>query len=148
AEWARSIGNATPFSVSVNLSVHQIVEPEFVETVDRILRDSGLAPRRLCLELTESALMRDPAEAACVLGRLKQLGVGLAIDDFGTGYSSLLYLRGFPVDALKVDRSFVAGVATTPRDRAIVQAVVSLAHALGIKATAEGVADADQLAQL
>src|SRR5207249_10457297 len=70
AEWARSISDTTPFSVSVNLSVHQIVEPEFVETVDRILRDSGLAPRRLCLELTESALMRDPAEAACVLGRL------------------------------------------------------------------------------
>ena len=148
AAWTRWFDDDTPFSVSANLSVLQVLDPEFVETVERILRESGLAPARLCLEITESVLMRDPAGAARVLGRLKELGVGLVIDDFGTGYSSLLYLRGFPVDALKIDRSFVEGMTADPRDRAIVQAVVSLAHALGITTVAEGVEHEAQLEQL
>ena len=131
----------------MNLSARQVDHPELVATVERVLSVAGLPPENLTLEITESALMRDAVTALEVLRALKTIGVSLAIDDFGTGYSSLSYLQRFPLDILKVDKSFVDEL-----DRAqgveIVAAVVNLAHALGLKVVAEGVESAAQLAAL
>jgi EAL domain-containing protein (putative c-di-GMP-specific phosphodiesterase class I) len=100
---------------------------------------SGLPPERLCLELTETALLRDELAAAHTLSRLRGLGVGVALDDFGSGYSSLLYLKHLPIDALKLDQAFVAGLPTDRYDLAIVQAISTLARQVGIEVVAEGV---------
>jgi EAL domain-containing protein (putative c-di-GMP-specific phosphodiesterase class I) len=113
-----------------------------------VLADSGLDPTMLCLEITESVLMEDAGTSRSALEALREVGVRLAVDDFGTGYSSLLYLRRFPVDILKVDRSFVAGLVESPEDGAIVSGVVGLAHALGLTAVAEGVESPAQEARL
>jgi EAL domain-containing protein (putative c-di-GMP-specific phosphodiesterase class I) len=116
--------------------------------VARALVESALDPNLLCLEITETVLMEDAGSSRTALDSLKALGVQLAVDDFGTGYSSLLYLRRFPVDILKVDRSFVSGLGQSPADTAIVAGVVGLAHALGLVAVAEGVETAEQAARL
>ena len=145
ASWS---GNGDAAAVSVNLSARQLSRPDLVDAVDRALRESGLNPDRLWLEITESVLMEDPDAAVNALERLRALGVHLSVDDFGTGYSSLAYLRRFPVDALKVDRSFVAGLGRDPEDSAIVEAVVSMAHSLGLSVIAEGVETDEQLARL
>ena len=134
-----------PPVVGVNLSARQIQQPDLVESVERILRETGLEPSLLRLELTESAVMADPEGAAATLRRLKGLGVQLALDDFGTGYSSLGSLRRFPIDLLKIDRSFVAGLGQDEADEAIVQAVVEMAPALGLRVVAEGVETPRQL---
>lgn len=136
-----------PASVEVNLSARQIDHPELVRTVERILASTGLPPERLTLEITESALMRDAVSALGVLRALKSLGVALAIDDFGTGYSSLSYLQRFPLDILKVDRSFVDELERQ-EGREIVAAVTNLAHALGLAVVAEGVERPTQLEAL
>jgi EAL domain-containing protein (putative c-di-GMP-specific phosphodiesterase class I)/PAS domain-containing protein len=130
--------------VAVNLSTRQLTDGSIVATVADALEISGLKPARLVLEVTESALLEDPERAIGYLIDLKALGVGLAIDDFGTGYSSLLYLKRMPVDALKLDRTFVAGLGEDDGDAAIVSSVVSLAHAFGIQAIAEGVETEEQ----
>ena len=135
-------------AMAVNVSARQLQDPHLVNAVDSALRASGLDPSGLVLEITESATVSDTEAAIARLEELKALGVGLAIDDFGTGYSSLSYLRRFPVDQLKVDRSFVAGLTTSSQDRAIVASVISLGHALGIQVVAEGVETTDQLAAL
>jgi diguanylate cyclase (GGDEF)-like protein/PAS domain S-box-containing protein len=145
ASWS---GDGDAAAVSVNLSARQLSRPDLVDVVDRALRESGLNPDRLWLEITESVLMEDPDAAVNALERLRALGVHLSVDDFGTGYSSLAYLRRFPVDALKVDRSFVAGLGRDPEDSAIVEAVVSMAHSLGLSVIAEGVETDGQLARL
>jgi diguanylate cyclase (GGDEF)-like protein len=134
--------------VAVNLSARELVDPRFVTTVAHTVRRAGVNPRRLCVEVTESDVMHDPGAAAVTMGALRQLGVRFAIDDFGTGYSSLAYLKRLPADYLKVDRSFIDGVAHDPDDRAIVRAVLALADAVGLDVIAEGVEDADQLAEL
>jgi diguanylate cyclase (GGDEF)-like protein len=140
--------------ISVNLSARQLSDPDLVTTVTNVLSHSGLDPRALCLEITESSVMADPEHAAATLGELKNLGVMLAIDDFGTGHSSLAYLQQFPLDILKVDRSFVAGLGgeitgvDTAGSHSIVVAIVSLAHALGLSVTAEGVETPTQAAIL
>ena len=134
--------------VSVNLSACQFQQPDLVEDVAQALRASGLERGRLKLEITESAMMADPDAAIATLRRLKDLGVRIAIDDFGTGYSSLGRLRRFPVDLLKVDRAFVAGLGHEAEDAAIVRAVVGLARALGLGVVAEGVETGAQLAWL
>ncbi|MEZ5143712.1 MAG: PAS domain S-box protein [Acidimicrobiales bacterium] len=126
-------------SVSVNLSARQLDHPDLVAVVDDALRASGLDGGRLHLEITESVLMEDVERSRHTLARLTELGVHVAVDDFGTGYSSLSSLRRFPVDRLKVDRSFVDGLGDEPEDTAIVAAIVNLAHTLGLQATAEGV---------
>jgi len=134
-----------PLVVSVNLSARQLVEPGFVSTVARMLDEAGLDPRQLALEITESQLMEDPLASAETLAALRELGVRPVLDDFGTGYSSLGYLKRFPVDSVKVDRSFVDGLGIEGEDSAIVAAVVSLGHALGLSIVAEGVETSGQL---
>ena len=123
----------------VNLSARQFERPDLVDTVAAALRDSGLPAEALCLEITETVLMSDAPAALRTLTALKALGVELAVDDFGIGYSSLAYLKRFPVDTLKIDRSFVEGLGTDPLDLPIVQAVMSLGHTLGLEVVAEGV---------
>ena len=130
--------------VSVNLSARQLERSDLAATVAEVLDSSGLDPDRLWLELTETALMSDVETATETLHRLRDLGVHVAVDDFGTGWSSLQYLKRFPVEMLKIDRSFVDGIGRSPEDATIVAAVVSLAHALGLHAIAEGVETEEQ----
>jgi diguanylate cyclase (GGDEF)-like protein/PAS domain S-box-containing protein len=136
--------------VAVNLSARQLGDPGLVDVVAATLAETGLSPERLCLEVTESALARDPDAAAAVLSSLKGLGVRLAIDDFGTGYATLDYVRRFSMaDELKIDRSFVAGLGDLhSSDAAIVSAAIVLADALGFETVAEGVETPEQLAVL
>jgi diguanylate cyclase (GGDEF)-like protein/PAS domain S-box-containing protein len=137
-----------PFGVSVNLSARQLNDPDLLTTVRGALAETGFPAPRLCLEITESALMSDPRAALPILEELKSLGVRLAVDDFGTGYSSLSYLKRFPVDVLKIDRSFVDGIASDPDDEAIAQAVIALARSLRLEVVAEGIETAEQLQAL
>jgi EAL domain-containing protein (putative c-di-GMP-specific phosphodiesterase class I) len=131
------------FFVSVNLAVRQSRDPGLVADVTSILEETGLEPGRLQLELTESAIMGTADEALAVLHELSAKGIRIAIDDFGTGYSNLAYLRHLPVHALKIAGSFIEGLRSSedgdPVDRQIVGALVSLAHALDLDVTAEGV---------
>jgi EAL domain-containing protein (putative c-di-GMP-specific phosphodiesterase class I) len=136
------------FSIAVNLSAHQLRHPGLVEQVRATLARSQLAPRSLCLELTETALLEDLERHIGVLLALRDLGVRLALDDFGTGYSSLTYLKRFPVDLIKIDRSFVAGLGVDHCDSAIVRSIVELAHALNLTVVAEGIERQDQFEQL
>ena len=134
--------------LSVNVSARQLAEPGLVDVVGAILDETGVPPHRLCLEITESVLMDDIEQATDGLLALKQLGVRLAIDDFGTGYSSLSYLGRYPVDVLKIDRTFVSGLAADPAATVIVSAAINLAHALGLSVVAEGVETEDALITL
>ncbi len=147
ARWQQGGWSGTGAAVEVNLSARQIDHPGIVDSVQRALAESGADPARLTLEITESALMDDARSALRVLHSLKDLGVALAIDDFGTGYSSLAYLQRFPLDALKVDKRFVAGLVD-PGGPEIVGAVVGLAHALGLEVIAEGVETERQAEEL
>jgi EAL domain-containing protein (putative c-di-GMP-specific phosphodiesterase class I) len=137
-----------PGRVSVNLSARQFQQAGLAQRVRTALEDSGLHPAWLELEITESTVMRDTEEAAEVLRSLKALGVALSIDDFGTGYSSLSYLKRFPIDVLKIDRSFVKDVVEDPNGAAITRAIIGLAHGLNLEAVAEGVETVEQLAFL
>lgn len=137
-----------PLIISVNLSARQFEQADLVSDVERTLRETGLAPECLKLEITESVVMRDAASAVVTLQALKALGVQLAIDDFGTGYSSLAYLKQLPVDALKIDRSFVDGVDSDAQDTAIVRSIVALGKALDLGITGEGIETPGQKAQL
>lgn len=137
-----------PLDVSVNLSVRQLAEPGLITHVRDALAASGLPAGRLILEVTESAVVQDERAAAAALDALTALGVRIALDDFGSGSSSLLYLRRYPVSALKLDRTFVAGVGTRADDEAICASVVSLARAVGAVSIAEGVETLEQYAGL
>ena len=140
--WAKLVGGEAP-AISVNLSPRQLLDPDFPDRVELLLARHGLRPAQLILEITEGALMRDPVAAGASLQRLSRLGIRLAIDDFGTGYSSLAYLSRFPIDLLKIDRSFVNDMAPLP-EWSLAQAIVQIAHGLGIAAIAEGVETAAQ----
>jgi diguanylate cyclase (GGDEF)-like protein/PAS domain S-box-containing protein len=131
-------------TMSVNLSARQLQQPELVEEVKAMLLETGLAPERLTLEITETAMMRDTEVIAARLRRLREIGVRIAIDDFGTGYSSLNYLRQLPVDVVKIDRSFVNGIVADPAQGALVAAIIDLGHVLGLHLVAEGVETEDQ----
>jgi PAS domain S-box-containing protein/diguanylate cyclase (GGDEF)-like protein len=133
--------------VSVNLSARQFSD-QVPATVRRILDETGLDPKLLELELTESASMTDPEKTCEILGRLKAMGIGLSIDDFGTGYSNLNYLKRFPVDKLKLDQSFVRDIVSDPDDLSIARAVIAMAHGLRLTVIAEGVEGQGQLALL
>jgi diguanylate cyclase (GGDEF)-like protein/PAS domain S-box-containing protein len=145
--WELRFGDVSP-TVHVNLSARQLTSGNLPALVRGVLHATELSPAKLCLEITESVLMEDASSAVEMLEALKAEGVSLAIDDFGTGYSSLSYLRRFPVDVLKVDRSFVDGLGPDPEDSAIVAAIVGLAHTLDLQAVAEGVETPEQLAAL
>jgi EAL domain-containing protein (putative c-di-GMP-specific phosphodiesterase class I) len=135
--------------VSVNVTAAEIGDPAFREFVRDVLRQSGLQPSQLCLEITESSLMREAGRGGEEhLYELRRLGVALSIDDFGTGYSSLSYLHHLPVDELKVDRSFIGGLGRNRRDRYLVEAIVGMARALGLDVVAEGVETRQQLEAL
>ena len=146
--WQNRCPGSPPLMVSVNLSARQFQHPEMASYLARLLRETGLPPDSLCLEITESVAMEDAPSAASIFEELKGLGVWLAIDDFGTGYSSLSYLKRFPVDFLKIDRSFVEGLEVESEDTIIVSGIISLAHTLGLKVIAEGVESNEQLALL
>ncbi len=139
AEWDRRSGETLPLYVGVNLSAIQVARDNIADVVASALRSSGLSGERLSLELTESSIVQDPARATRVFDALKSLDATVAMDDFGTGYSSLAYLQRLPIDVLKIDRSFVSGMMVDPDSVAIVRAVLSLAEALGMSTTAEGI---------
>jgi diguanylate cyclase (GGDEF)-like protein len=145
ARWHR---RGHSLSVAVNVSGRQLDDDELLEDVGRALRESGLVPEALTLEVTETALMRDAGATAERLRSLKRLGVRIAIDDFGTGYSSLAYLRQFPADILKIDRAFVGGVAISRASLTLVHTLVELAKALNLETIAEGIEDRAQLKAL
>jgi diguanylate cyclase len=136
------------FSMRVNVSARQLASERLPGTVKQILADTRLEPRHLCVEVTETLLIEDPTTSIATLSALKELGVEVAVDDFGTGYSSLQHLRNFPIDCVKIDRSFVRGLPDSSEDAAIVGAVIELGHALGLSVTAEGVETDAQHANL
>jgi diguanylate cyclase (GGDEF)-like protein/PAS domain S-box-containing protein len=135
--------------VAINISTRQLLDPkEFLAYVNRVLDETGLEPRLLELEMTESLLLANIEENAAVLHKLGKLGVHIAVDDFGTGYSSLAYLKQLPIDSLKIDRTFVRDIETDPEDAAIIKAIIAMAHELKLKVTAEGVETRGQLEAL
>ncbi len=139
AGWRRVVPNANGIYLAVNISGKQFSQPDLLEHVKRALQKADLPPECLRLEITETAIMENAASAVDRLHRLKNNGITISIDDFGTGYSSMSYLQRFPLDALKVDISFVRSLDQRPENQAIVKAIVSLAHTLGLKVVAEGV---------
>ncbi|MCU1447968.1 MAG: diguanylate cyclase/phosphodiesterase with and sensor(s), partial [Acidimicrobiales bacterium] len=146
--WTDRYPDIGPLVASVNVSPRQLLQGDFGDTVTKVLHRTGARPTQLCLEITEAALMGDVVAAWAQLRKVKALGVTLAIDDFGTGYSSVSYVRNFALDALKIDQSFVRGLASGVEDAAIVKAVIHMAHALGLATVAEGVETPEQLAEL
>jgi len=137
--WQPRHRSSPPLTVSVNLSATEILQPDLVDAVRSALAESGLPADALELEITETAVLEASEETRGVLRRLKELGVVLSIDDFGVGYNYLSHLRDFPIDRVKIDRSFIAGLGAAGEDRTIVEAVVRLAHELGLGVVAEGV---------
>ena len=135
--------------VAVNISARQFNDPKgFARDVTRLLHASGLEPRYLELEMTESMLLKNVDENIAVLRRLGEQGTRMAVDDFGTGYSSLAYLKQLPIDTLKIDRTFVNDIETDPDDAAIISAIIAMAHGLKLRVTAEGVESKGQLEAL
>lgn len=145
ASWAQQ---SPGFAVAVNLAAGNLDDADLVELVENALNVWSLPPAQLILELTEGSLMRNPAASMRTLGQLRGIGAQTSIDDFGTGYSSLAYLRDLPADELKIDRSFVASIATGSRDRDIVASIIQLAHAVELKVVAEGIEEPATLAAL
>jgi diguanylate cyclase (GGDEF)-like protein len=134
-----------PLRMAINISGVQLRHEDFVDSVALALRETGLEPRWLEIEITESVVMQNAATAVMMLDRLSQMGIHLAVDDFGTGYSSLSYLKRFPLNTLKIDASFIRDVSSDKNDALIVQAIIALAHSLRLQVVAEGVEDAKQL---
>ena len=144
ASWPVPNGAGEAPFVSVNVSARQLRSGDLLRQVASALQQSGLPPERLHLELTETAVISDEANAAALLGRLRQLGVKVWLDDFGTGYSSLSHLRRVQVDGLKIDRSFITDLLRDPDDLALTSAIVAMAHSMGVTVVAEGVERAGQ----
>lgn len=142
-EWQRL--GYPPVKIAVNVSVRQFQDPRFIKTIATILQESNLDPRYLELEITESVSMYSIQSVLKKLAELKKLGVRVVIDDFGTGYSSLGYLKRFPIDTIKIDRSFIKNIHLDPQNKVIVKSIVNLAHGLGLTVTAEGVEKQDEL---
>lgn len=147
-KWQQNSVRQTPLFMSVNVSSKQIADPNFVDRVTRCLQETGLKASSLKLEITESAIIRDPELASQTLGRLRELGANISLDDFGTGYSSLSYLRQFPIDTIKIDRSFIDQMEGSKQAGEIVKTIVALAHNLGMQVTAEGIERRTQLSKL
>jgi diguanylate cyclase (GGDEF)-like protein len=147
-EWQVEHPSDPPLTMYVNLSPRHLQEVHLVQYLARTLQETGLEAHCLTLEITESATMEDIPSTIGTLEKLKDLGIKIAIDDFGTGYSSLSYLKRFPVDFLKIDRSFISELGKDPKGKGLVSAVISLAHTLGLKVVAEGVETEEQLVHL
>ena len=139
ARWRAAGALEEDVGLAVNLSPRQLARGDVVDATAAALAETGIDPRRLCLEVTEGAVVSNGARAGSVLRRLKSLGVGIAIDDFGVGYASLGYLERFPIDILKIDRSLVDGVSTEARKQRVVATVMALAETLGLTVIAEGI---------
>jgi len=137
-----------PLRIAVNLSARQFAHANLLQDVARALRETGLDPAALEFEITESMVMHDPERAVTLLTRLKAMGIHLSIDDFGTGYSSLSYLKRFPIDSVKIDRSFIHDIPGDADDAAITRAIIAMAHSLRLKVIAEGVETEEQLSFL
>ncbi|MEO6665972.1 MAG: EAL domain-containing protein, partial [Nitrospiria bacterium] len=137
-----------PVRIGVNLSARQFQKADLLDTVNRVLAEIGLPPASLELELTESILMQREGAIVTMLNAFASTGIQLTLDDFGTGYSSLSYLKQFPISKLKVDQSFVRNITTDPNDAVITSTIIGMAHNLRLKAIAEGVETAEQLAYL
>jgi EAL domain-containing protein (putative c-di-GMP-specific phosphodiesterase class I) len=148
AGWRRRFDGAPPVMLCVNASATQIADTAFPARVAEIARRSGLAAGSLAIEITESVLIDEAHAPVTVLNRMRDYGLVLMLDDFGTGYSGLSYLRRFPLDVPKIDRSFIAGLGTDGEDSAIVTAIIGMARTLGLTVVAEGVESREQLAQL
>jgi diguanylate cyclase (GGDEF)-like protein/PAS domain S-box-containing protein len=148
ALWRDQLGLDYPLEVAVNLSGRQLSLTDLVGQIAEVLRETGLEPSRLRLEITESVVMERPEVVSTMLQELRQLGVKLSIDDFGTGYSSLAYLQRFPADTLKIDRSFVSPMGNLGENSEIARTIVTIGHNLGMRVVAEGVETAEQLAHL
>ena len=146
--WQALVRDKSPLSISTNITARQFAQPDLAAQTGEILKQTGIDPRRVHLEITENIAMADPQRSAVVLSELKALGVRLSIDDFGTGYSSLSRLRQFPVDILKIDRAFIAGIDHDQETREIVKIIVMLAHSLGLEVVAEGIERQEQLSEL
>jgi diguanylate cyclase (GGDEF)-like protein len=146
--WRHALPAWRPPTISINVSPRQLNEHSAVESIRRVLDETGTDPSGVCLEITEGVLMERSAGPVTTLTELKRLGIGIAVDDFGTGYTSIGHLRGFPVDVLKIDRTFVAGLGRDDQSTALTAAVISLAHALGLTVIAEGVESTEQAAEL
>ena len=146
--WHLQFPSEPPLTIAVNFSGKQFIQPDLVEQVVQILRETGLDPRSLGIEFTESVAMQDAERTSLVLSELKALGVQTSIDDFGTGYSSLSHLRRLPLDVLKLDRSFVSEMLNNNESREIVHTIISLAHILCMDVVAEGVETVEQANQL
>jgi diguanylate cyclase (GGDEF)-like protein len=145
--WRDELGAAAPQKVSVNLSARQF-SPALVREIQHVLREAGLGPEGLKLEITEGVLMRSEASTFAILQELKELGIDLALDDFGVGYSSLAYLKRFPFSSLKIDRSFVQRIGRDPEDAAIIRAIVTIARTLHMHIVGEGIETVDQYEHL
>ena len=148
AVWQKAFRGPHPLSMSVNLSVRQIAQSDLVDSVRESIRESGISPEMLKLEVTESVIVENPASASSVLADLKEIGVELYMDDFGTGYSSLSYLSQLPIDAIKIDRSFVSEMDALDRHFQLVRTVLTLARSLNLRAVAEGVTTEAQMVAL
>jgi len=138
----------TGLLVTVNVSAVQLTDPAFLEGLVKVVRSQSSASFQLCLEITETAIIADPVRALATLRAARDLGVTIAVDDFGTGQSSLEYLAEFPIDIIKIDRSFVAALGTDPKSHALVRAMVQMAHSLGALTIAEGIEEPEQLEAL
>lgn len=147
-EWQERHPSEPPLVLSVNLSTKHFGQPNMVEEISQTLKETGLDPRTLKLEITESFAIENVDATDGILRKLKGQGIRVAIDDFGTGYSSLFYLKQLPIDCLKIDRSFVEGLGHDPEAKALVRTTIELARALGLRVTGEGIETAEQLAQL
>jgi len=132
------VGAPVP-TIAVNVSLRQLTSPGFPDRVAELLDQAGVEPSRLCLEVTETALMADPQRSAEIFAQLREMGVKVSIDDFGSGYSSLAYLKQLPVHELKIDRSFVIGIKPSAEEIAIVRSAIEIGHSLGLMVVAEGV---------
>jgi EAL domain-containing protein (putative c-di-GMP-specific phosphodiesterase class I) len=146
--WQQAFPEMTGWTLSVNVSAKQLQQPGFVGEVSQVLRATGMDPRRLILEITESVLMQDVHLMMSRLQDLKGLGVRLAIDDFGTGYSSLSYLRQFPFDLLKIDKSFIDDVSAMPQQKELTRAIIELGKTLDLELVAEGIERMEQFSRL
>jgi EAL domain-containing protein (putative c-di-GMP-specific phosphodiesterase class I) len=146
--WQELFPSDPPLAINVNVTAKQFAQPDLAAQIREVLQQTGINPRSVDLEITENIAMGDAARSDVVLSELKALGVGLSIDDFGTGYSSLSRLQRFPVDTLKIDRSFISGIALDPETLEIVRIIIMLAHNLGLRVVAEGIENEQQREKL